>query len=454
MSTDVNIGASGAIIARNDRMAIEYRPNAKLVQGEGAPRRYSKADIKRSVAILRKFGLRLPLLIRRDGQVLGHFIIVIAARQLGYDEVPVIVVDDLSPDECDALSIALDRLYESGKFDRELLGAKFLALELSTPHITIEDMGFSISEGDLAIEAVTEGKQKVEPPVHIAPFAVSTPGDIWLCGHHRVGCGDAADPEWLALLRDDKPVDMVFTDKPYGCAVSGFVTTRKHREFVQLSGDDAEERRPELFRAWCDAIATTVRPGAIVFLCMDWRGFADLHASASAVFGNMLNLVVWNKDRAGMGSLYRSQHELILVFRAPGVPHRNNVELGKHGRHRTNVWTYPSAKTFATTGTEGDLLADHATPKNKEMIADAILDVTKRGDVVFDPFLGSGSTLIAADKVGRVCHGGDLDPLFVDVAIRRWQAWSSKQAVHLQSGRSFDDIEAERCSLEESHDHE
>lgn len=453
MSTEIGCTRAAAVAARNDRMTIEYRPIDQLHQAEGAPRRYPKADIKHGVGIIRKFGLRLPLLVQANGGVLAHYVIVVAARQLGHDELPVVVVDDLSPGECDALSIALDRLYGLGKFDRELLGAAVMALELSAPDITVADIGFSVTEIDLAIAAVKKPKERPEPPVEIARYAVSTIGDIWSCGKHRIGCGDAADAGWLVELSDGALADMVFTDKPYGCAVGGFVTTRQHREFVQLSGINADEKRSDLFRAWCDSIASRARPGAVIYLCMDWRGFPDLNAAASAVFGEMINLVVWKKDRAGLGSLYRSQHELILVFRAPGDAHMNNVELGKTGRHRTNVWDYPSAVTFAKSGTEGDLLALHATPKNKEMIADAILDVTRRGDVVLDPFLGSGSTLIAADKVGRVCHGSDLDPRFVDVSIRRWQAWSGVQAVHAVSGRLFDEIESEIVACEEERHH-
>ena len=159
------------------------------------------------------------------------------------------------------------------------------------------------------------------------------------------------------------------------------------------------------------------------------------------MFGALLNLIVWTKDRAGMGSLYRSQHELILLFRVPGAEHVNNVQLGRHGRNRSNVWSYPSAMGFAKSGTEGDLLADHPTPKNKEMIADAILDCTRRGEIVLDPFLGSGSTVIAAEKADRICRGSELDPLYVDVTVRRWQAWTGRQAVHAETGELFDTVE-------------
>ena len=198
----------------------------------------------------------------------------------------------------------------------------------------------------------------------------------------------------------------------------------------------AEELQVAFFK-WCAAMQANARPGCIINIYIDWRSCQAMMAAAGAVFGPLVNMVVWVKDRAGMGSFYRSQHELVLIYRVPGGALRNNVELGRHGRNRTNVWRYPSAMGFARTGTEGDLLADHPTPKNKEMIADAMLDATKRGEVVLDPFLGSGSTLIAAEKVGRVCVGSDISPLYVDLAIRRWQAWTGKAAIHAVTGITF-----------------
>jgi DNA modification methylase len=176
--------------------------------------------------------------------------------------------------------------------------------------------------------------------------------------------------------------------------------------------------------------------------------------AAGPVFGDPINMAVWVKDRAGMGSFLRSQHELVLIYCTPGATYRNNVELGRHGRNRTNVWKYPSAMSFAHSGAEGDLLDDHPTPKPKDMVADAILDCTARGAVVLDPFIGSGSTLIASEKTGRVCRGMDLDPLYVDLAVRRWQAWTGQQAVHAHDARRFDDIGQETAASLEGASHD
>jgi hypothetical protein len=233
---------------------------------------------------------------------------------------------------------------------------------------------------------------------------------------------------------------MCFSDPPYGCQVEGFVSGRGHREFVEASGELDQAGLKEFFRGFCKAIADYVDPGAVIELCIDWRSASLLMQVASSIFGEMINLAVWVKDRAGMGSFLRSQHELILIYAMPGGRPRNNVELGRHGRNRTNVWRYPSAMSFKHSGAEGDLLEGHPTPKPKDLVADAIMDCTARGDAVLDPFLGSGSTLIAAEKAGRRCFGMDLDAGYVDLAIRRWQSWTGRQAVHAETGERFDDL--------------
>lgn len=437
---------------RTNGMSVEYRPIEQLWQREGAPRRFSRQDIKKATDILRRFGLRLPLVIRKDNQVLSHFVVVNAARELGYDALPVVLADDLTDAECDQLSLALARFYELGKFDQQLLGAVMLDIQISVPEISFETLGFEIAEVDQAIGSLAkDGDVDGEPPIAVQLSAVSKIGDVWVCGPHRVGCGDAASADWLASILPE-PAGMISADPPYGCPVGGFVTGRAHREFVQGSGEMSPAELEVAFTRWCTAMLANAKPGSLVYLYIDWRSCELLMRAAGSVFGPMVNMAVWVKDRAGMGSFYRSQHELVLIYAVPGAPHRNNVQLGRHGRNRTNVWRYASAASFGRAGTEGDLLADHPTPKNKEMVADSMRDATKRGEIVLDPFLGSGSTLIAAEKVGRRCAGSDLDPLYVDVAIRRWQAWTGKQAVHAETGRTFDDVERDILAMGESSD--
>jgi len=184
--------------------------------------------------------------------------------------------------------------------------------------------------------------------------------------------------------------------------------------------------------------------GAVHYICMDWKHQLELLQAGQGIYDELLNVCVWVKNNGGMGSFYRSQHELILVFRARGGRHLNNIRLGKYGRNRTNVWEYPNARTFSKTGDEGNLLALHPTVKPVAMVADAILDCTKRGDIVLDAFLGSGTTLMAAERVGRICHGIELEPCYVDVAIERWQRLTGESAIHVETGKSYAEVASDR----------
>jgi hypothetical protein len=423
----------------NDRMTIDWWPTDKLWQAARNPRRYTAKEIKKAESILKRWGVRLPLVITFDGCVIAHFIAVAAARKAGIEQLPVVYADDLPAAEHKALSLALDRFYELGEFDRTLLGELLTQIEVDVPDLRFEDIGFEAAEVDQAVSATPATE---EPEKALAPSSaiITKIGDVWLLGGHQVACGDAKDSAAYARLLGGKRAQMCFTDPPYGCPVQGFVSSRGHREFVEASGELDPDGLKGFFGGFCTAIAGHVDPGAVIELCIDWRSASLLMQAASSSFGEMINLAVWVKDRGGMGSFLRSQHELILIYAMPGGRPRNNVELGKHGRNRTNVWKYPSAMSFRHSGAEGDLLDGHPTPKPKDLVADAILDCTARGDIVLDPFLGSGSTLIAAEKVGRLCFGMDLDPAYVDLAIRRWQSWTGGQAVHAETGELFDDL--------------
>ena len=428
----------------NDRMKIEWWDIKKLRQPDLSPRRYSKKDIAKARAIMERFGIRAPVVATSDGAVIAPFIAVLAARELGYDQIPVVLANDLNETERSALSIALSRFYELGKFDQKILGETLLDIETKMPELGFASLGLDEAERDRAI-ATFQGVGGAGPEVIDSGAEVTELGDIWLCRRHRIGCGDTGQSAWMLRLMGSAPAAMVFADPPYGVKVAGFMTTRDHREFVQASGEMNEEELAATASNWITSIAACCRPGALLYICTDWRSLTLFVTAAKPVLGPLMNLIVWAKDMAGMGSLYRSQHELIMLFKAAGAGHRNNVQLGRHGRNRSNVWQYASAQSFAKTDAEGDLLAFHPTPKNKDMVADAMLDCTKRGDLVLDPFLGSGSTLIAAEVVGRVCHGCDLDPRYVDLAIRRWQNWTGLQALHAETGQTFDEISCERA---------
>jgi DNA modification methylase len=275
---------------------------------------------------------------------------------------------------------------------------------------------------------------------------VSRRGDLWLLGDHRVYCGSALDEAAYAGLMHDEQAAMVFTDPPYNVSVDGNVSglgTIKHREFVMASGEMSEaEFTAFLSRARWFLVRYSVG-GSLHFICMDWRHLGEILAAGRQAYGELKNVCVWAKDSAGMGSLYRSQHELIFVFKHGRGRHRNNVQLGQYGRNRSNVWHYPGVNSFARNGEEGNLLALHPTVKPVALVADAIMDCTARGKVVLDAFLGSGTTVIAAERVGRRCYGLELDPLYVDTIVRRWQTFTGESACHASSGRLFNQREAE-----------
>ncbi len=249
---------------------------------------------------------------------------------------------------------------------------------------------------------------------------------------------------------DGARAQMVFTDPPFNVPIQGHAggtSAIKHREFAMAAGEMTASEFTAFLRTAFERLVEASIDGSIHFICMDWRHMAELLTAGQASGVELKNLCVWAKDNAGMGSLYRSQHELVFVFKAGRAPHRNNVELGRHGRHRSNLWSYPGVNSFSGRGgEEGGLLALHPTVKPVAMVVDAILDCTARGDLVLDPFLGSGTTLVAAERVGRRCRALELDPLYVDTAVRRWQALTGDAARHAASGRAFDEMAEERAA--------
>jgi DNA modification methylase len=261
---------------------------------------------------------------------------------------------------------------------------------------------------------------EVIPPVPTTPR--TKPGDIWILGDHRVGCGDGRDADFLRrVIGHGARVDAAFLDPPYNVRIGGHaVSAGSHREFAMASGEMSEAEFRSFLTDTLGAAARVSRDGAVHFICIDWRHMDDVSAVGRTVYGERLNLCIWNKSNGGMGSLFRSKHELVFVYRVGMTPHLNMVELGRHGRNRTNVWDYPSVNSLQ--GGRREDLALHPTVKPTGLVADAILDVTRRGNLVLDLFLGSGTTLLAAERTGRRFCGLDIDPAYVDVAIERWSA--------------------------------
>jgi DNA modification methylase len=344
--------------------------------------------------------------------------------------------------------IADNKLTENANWDDRLLAEQLRDLSLLGLDFSLEVTGFEIGEIDLRIASLEELPAPGDDPADVLPEVsvgppVSQLGDLWLFGPHRLLCGSALNRGAFAALMDTERAGAIFTDPPYNVPIDGHASglgAVHHRPFPMASG---EMNKPEftafLARALCNLVDfSTV--GSLHYICMDWRHLEELLAAGREAYGELKNLCVWAKDNAGMGSLYRSQHELIFVFKQRGAAHRNNIQLGQFGRNRSNVWYYPGANSFARCGEEGNLSAVHPTVKPAALVADAILDCTERGGIVLDAFVGSGTTLIAAERTGRRGYGLELDPGYVDATVRRWQALTGEKARHAISGSRFDDL--------------
>ncbi len=430
--------------ARIERVAIiALRPNPKNA------RTHSKKQIRQIAASIRRFGFLNPVLVDDGNMVLAGHGRLEAARLEGLTHAPILRFRHLTEAQKRAYVIADNRLAEQAGWDRDLLAIELgeLIELLPAEGLDVSLTGFEAPEIDLLLADMGPARPE---PVDILPASPRNPttrrGDLWRLGKHRLLCGDAREAADFARLMEGASASAVFCDPPYNLRVSeiGGRGRVRHREFAFASG----EMGPAQFRSFLlETLGNGVRvsaEGAVHYVCMDWRHIADLVEVGRGLYGDTLNLVVWNKSNAGQGSFYRSQHELIGVFRVGALPHQNNVELGRFGRNRSNVWTYPGVNAFGRGRMEA--LAAHPTVKPVALVADALLDCTSRGDAALDQFAGSGTTILAAEKVGRIGFGLEYEPACVDVAIKRWQRLTKLEATLDGDGRSFEEIGAARSS--------
>lgn len=434
------------------QLQIVQVPTSRLRSNSRNARTHSRRQIAQIAASIKKFGFNNPILADRDNTVWVGNGRLEAARICGLETVPVVFLEHMTAAEIRAFAIADNRLAELACWDEGVLAIELQELMALAPDLDITLTGFEIPEIDLLlgdVPAAGEEEEEVEAPLLAGP-AVSKPGDLWLLGGHRILCGTALDQGTYDHLLEGGKADLVFSDPPYNVRISGHATGKgeiQHREFAMASGEMSEAEFRAFLRRASGLLSENSKPGSIHFICMDWRHIYDLLDVGRGIY-ELKNICAWVKDNGGMGSLYRSQHELITVFKKPGAIHQNNVQLGAYGRNRTNVWNYPGANSFSRKREEGNLLALHPTVKPVAMVADAILDCSAPGDLVLDNFLGSGSTLIAAEQTRRLCRGIELDPGYIDTAIRRWQKLTGRDAVHAGSKLSFDHLTAEQTGGE------
>ncbi len=408
-------------------LQVVYRPPSSLTPDPRNARTHPKRQIEQIVQSIRAFGFTNPILADPDGNLIAGHGRLRAAKEMGLKEVPVITLSGLSEAQKKALRLADNKIALNAGWDTEIL--KLELAELSVPEIDIDLglTGFSPGEIDVVLTEADDPDDEVIPAVPKAPRV--QPGDIWQLGEHRVACGDGRDVAFLErLVGEEQEIDCAFLDPPYNVKINGHVNAvGRHREFAMASGEMSENEFRAFLADTLGACARVSRDGAVHFVCMDWRHMDDVTASVGEIYDRLLNICVWNKSNAGMGSLYRSKHEMVFVYWVGDAPHTNAVELGKHGRNRTNVWDYASVNSMR--GSRREDLALHPTVKPVAMVADAICDVTRQGELVLDIFLGSGTSLIAAERVGRAFRGLDIDPAYVDVAMTRWSEITGKEPV-------------------------
>jgi len=429
---------------------LTYRPVADLKPSHRNPRKHDRAQIGAIANSITAFGFNAPILIDRHGRIIAGHGRFEAAKLLGMTHVPVICLDELSEPQIQAYMIADNRLTDLSVWDEEILAVHLKDLSDLALEFDIQATGFELPEIDLRIESLnpvpeTDSADTFE--IADGP-AVSRAGDLWQLGEHRLLCGSALDAVSYSALMGGQLAAVTFTDAPYNVKIHGNVSgkgTVKHREFPMASGEMAEDEFTRFLATSLGyAGANTVR-GGVCYAFMDWRHMGEMLAAGRASGFDLLNLCVWVKTNGGMGSFYRSKHELVFVFRNGDSPHKNNVQLGRFGRNRTNVWNYAGANIRSRKGRE-DPLALHPTVKPIMLVADAIRDSTSRGDIVLDPFMGSGTTILAAERTGRRGYGIELDPLYVDTAIARWERATGSEAIHAESGRTFEEIAVERVA--------
>lgn len=434
-------------IRASNRLVVEDLPLDQVKVADRRQRKHGDKQLSSLMGSLRRFGVVRPILVDENDVILDGHAVLEASRRIGLTTVPAIRVNDLGEVERRALMMALNRIGEGATWDVEVLREDFQAI-LVDPSIDfdLEITGFDSVFIDGVLFDPGTGEDDAAPEPEPGP-SVSRLGDLWICGDHRIICGDARDPAVLASLVPDADAGFTCGDTPYNVSIAGNVSGLgrvRHGEFAMASGEMSRSEFIQFQKQVFQACADVTRDGAIHMYFIDWRHVAQQIEAGEAVFGPMKNLIVWAKDNGGMGAFYRSRHELITVWKKGEAAHVNNFGLGETGRYRTNVWEYAGANTLKKGRTEE--LSWHPTVKPLPMMIDAVLDVTRRGDIVLDPFGGSGTILIAAERIGRRARLVEIDPKYVDVTLRRWQAATGRDAILAETGQIFGAVETARLS--------
>lgn len=432
---------------------VEYVCTSSLVPDPRNARIHSRRQIAKFKSIVAAYGFTNPVLIDEKSKVLAGHLRVLTAKALDMEEIPCIRLTHLSEAQKIGLAIADNKMSDESQFDPGAL-SKLLA-ELDGLDFQIELTGFDTAEIDMILAAPTistddPADMAVDPDGTTAP--VTRVSDLWALGSHRLLCGNALNPADYELLLGDDKAEMVFTDPPYNLKINGHVSglgKARHAEFAMASGELSSDDFLGFLKTTAANLCTFSTDGSIHFICMDWRHTWEISEAGKAKYSELKAVCVWNKTNGGMGSFYRSKHELIFVFKNGSAPHVNNIDLGRTGRYRTNVWDYPGVNTFGAS--RDNDLSIHPTVKPVALVADAIRDCSKRDAIILDPFAGSGTTILAAERTRRRAACMEIDPGYVDAAIRRWQTLAGETAILTDDGRSFDEVAASRSDMEVDH---
>jgi DNA modification methylase len=417
-----------------------------LIPDPHNPRKHGRAQIRAIAKSIEAFGFNAPILVDKNNKIVAGHGRYEAAKLLSLDKIPIVSLDHLTETQARAYLLADNKLTDRSTWDDNKLAIQLKELSDLVLDFDIEAIGFEPPEIDLRIQSLGSSLEDADDRFELETGpVVSRTGDLWLLGSHRLYCGNALDATSYDALSNGEKAAAAITDVPYNVRINGHATGKgrtTHREFAMASGEMSEAEFTDFLHQTFQRIIAYCRGGALIYSFMDFRHMAEILTAARAADLDLLNLCVWAKTNGGMGSLYRSRHELVFVFKSGEDPHTNNIQLGRFGRNRSNVWNYPGANSFARNSSKKQL-ESHPTVKPIALVADAMLDCTKRNDIVIDPYLGSGTTILAAERTGRRCHAIEIDGRYVDAAIKRWEQLTKQEAKDI-NGKTFAQKKSDR----------
>jgi DNA modification methylase len=440
---DTSISPTCDVVSRRQ---ISFVAIGNLIPDPQNPRKHSRAQISAIAKSIESFGFNAPILVDKNNKIVAGHGRYEAAKLLGLEKIPIVSLDHLTPTQAKAYMLADNKLTDRSTWDDNKLSIQLKELSDLVLDFDIEAIGFEPPEIDLRIQSLDSALEEADDRFELSTGpVVSRTGDLWLLGSHRLYCGNALDVTSYDAISNGEKAAAAITDPPYNVRIDGHVSGNgrtTHREFAMASGEMSEAEFADFLHQTFQRIIAYCRDGALIYSFMDWRHMAEILAAGRAASLDLLNLCVWAKTNGGMGSLYRSRHELVFVFKSGEDPHTNNIQLGRFGRNRSNVWHAPGANSFARNSSKKQL-ESHPTVKPIALVADAMLDCTQRNDIVIDPYLGSGTTILAAERTGRRCHAIEIDGRYVDTAIKRWEQLTKQEAKDV-NGRTFAQTRSDR----------